>query len=384
MKVGLFLGEGQYSTAGFFLRALGQAWRDAGHEVYEIVIGDQIGRALQQAAEARIELLFSYNAFGSHLQIRDRSVYDLIGARFVGWLVDHPVHHRERLARIPAGSLIAAIDPTHLAYLPLIGVPAVDTLWLPHFACAAADQTAARDLGVLVPGSIHNRETIRAQWQARPELASLVDALLEHTAGQDRIVWHDALHSVRGAVSATAMPSSGAIAGDIEHLAIAVADRFVRASRRAAALDALRRAGIRATICGQVEAGVAAIEGHDLLGPVPFVDLLRLMTRARVVIDTGAAFPSGSHERGLSAMGNGAVAIVEDNGFWDRFTDRQVQRFSWQQLDRLAADVSTLTGDAAWSARSQQGRDAVAREHTAAHRAAAVVAAIGAAHARRT
>jgi hypothetical protein len=107
-------------------------------------------------------------------------------------------------------------------------------------------------------------------------------------------------------------------------------------------------------------------------------DLLDLMTRAHIVVDTGAAFPEGSHERGLSALANGALAVVERNGFCEQFSEREVHHFSWHGLERLAQEIREFTADLApVTARAQAGCATVARSHTAAHGAATVVEAAG-------
>jgi hypothetical protein len=227
---------------------------------------------------------------------------------------------------------------------------------------------------VLVPGSISNPDAIRAGWQASANapVARLTELLVEQALGQERIVWHDLLQGVLDSAH-----SSAGLSPDDVHVAVRYADRFVRAERRTRALAALRQAGVTATICGSVQPPILALDGHDVRGPVSITELLELMARSRVVVDTGAAFPSGSHERGLCAMMNGALTIVERNAFWDEFGEDEVHRFSWQDVERLAQAAHSLSDDAAGCReRGRHAQLAVERGHTAAHRAAAVVDAV--------
>jgi hypothetical protein len=374
MNIGVFLGEGQYGTAGYFLAALAREWRTAGHQVFEIAVGPRFPATLQDAVRGKVELVFGYNGFGGELAIQGRSLYELLGARFFAWFVDHLVHHRERITRLPAGSIIATVDPSHLGYLAELGAGSASSLWLPHFACYAPSAASARDLSVLVPGTVHDPDAIRAQWQSRPDIAGRCEALVQRAVEQERVVWHEVLADVVSSGSGQAGGASDAS----RHVAVMQADKFVRARRRRAMIDALGRAGAQVTVCGHVEATVTGLENLDVRGPVPFSDLLDLMTRAHIVVDTGAAFPEGSHERGLSAMANGALAVVERNGFWEQFSEHEVHHFSWNALDRLAQEIREFTADLVpVTARAQAGCATVARSHTAAHRAATVVEAAG-------
>jgi hypothetical protein len=368
MHIGLFLGDALYGLSGYFLRELSRAWRQAGHQVTDIPVGDDFTRAIQAAVGARLDFVFGYNGFGGSLKVGHRSFYDLVGARFVAWFVDHPAHHRERIAELPEGSLVATIDPTHLAYFPLIGARETAAMWLPHFGSPVLNPGGRRDIAVLVPGSVQNADAIRSHWQRRPPIAVACEALVERALSRDRIVWHDLLAEVQeaGVTPADAAPEA-------RHAAVAHADKFVRAHRRVAALTSLGRAGIAATVCGHVDGNIPEFARHDVRGPVPYAQLLRMMGRARLVVDTGAAFPEGSHERGLSAMANGALAVVERNGFWERFADDEVHRFGWHEVERLGDEVSILLADpTSLEGKARRGAAAVAGAHLAAHRAGLV------------
>jgi hypothetical protein len=373
MHIGVFLGDAQYGAAGYFLRELSRAWRETGHRVTSIPLGEQFSRSLQEAAASQIDVVFGYNGFGGSLEVRDRSLYEVVGARFVAWFVDHPVHHRERIAELPRESLVATVDPSHLDYLPLITAESAATMWLPHFGSPVPNPGGTRELAVLVPGSVQNADAIRGQWQSTPAIASACEAMVDLARSRDRIVWHEVLaDAVAAGAIAAELPSPA------RHAAVAQADRFVRARRRADALASLRRAGIAATVCGHVEGDIPELAGHDVRGPVPYAQLLRMMGRALVVVDTGAAFPQGSHERGLSAMANGALAVVENNGFWTRFAGEDVEGFAWSGIERLGHRVrELLEHPASLGERARRGAAAVAGAHLPAHRAAAVVDRLG-------
>jgi hypothetical protein len=365
--IAVFTGPTQYEAGTAFVSRLAAAWGELGHEVVEIPAGDGLLAGLRLALQRHARLFFGYNAAGADLAIGGEPVFERIQARFVAWLVDHPVYHATRLRACRASAIVACVDRTHCAQVQALAPAVTATAWVPHFGCDAPDQGEARDIEVLVPGTVRASGPMATAWRAKGR------------------AYEQACHAVRAEVTRPGGrplfdAARDAVARHLAHeaertpwlpLALAMdVDQFVRACRRERVFEELRRMGVRATACGTAEPGASCLSGHQWIGPQPFATALGLMRRARVVVDSGAAFPAGSHERGLSAALNGAAVCVEANAFWrDHLPEGSVGLFEWGDREPLRIVGELLTDERRRAALADAGRTAVAASHTDRHRA---------------
>jgi hypothetical protein len=288
----------------------------------------------------------------------------------VAWLVDHPVYHAARLRACGAAATVACVDATHGQQVRALAPGVGATAWVTHFGCDSIGTGAARDIAVLVPGTVRASAPIATAWRAHgrayEQACHAVRAEITRPRGRSLV------DAARDAVAR--LPGGPEANGELA-LAVAIdADRFVRACRRERVFEELRRLGIRATACGLAEPGASCLAGHAWLGPLPFNDTLALMRRARVVVDSGAAFAAGSHERGLSAALNGAAVCVEANAFWrDSVAPGAVALFDWADRDPLCVVPELLASEPRRAELAAAGQDAVASAHTVRHTAAALL-----------
>jgi hypothetical protein len=369
--IGVFTGPTQYDAGTTFIARLCDAWREHGHDVVEIPDGEGLRSGLRRALERRARVFFGYNATGADVSVAAAHVFARIDARFIAWLVDHPVYHVGRLRACGPLAVVACVDATHRHDVGTLAANVRATSWVPHFGCDARDRGEPRDIDVLVPGTVRASAPIATAWRARgrayEHACHEVRAEVTRPGGQPLLAAaRDAAARHLAADLETAPDLPVAVAADV--------DRFVRACRRERVFEALARMGVRATACGIAGPGASCLEGHDWLGPLPFPATLALMRRARVVVDSGAAFPAGSHERGLSAALNGAAVCVESNAFWrGAFAPGAVALFDWGDREPMHVVRELLACEPRRAELASAGQRAVAAAHTVRHRAAALL-----------
>jgi hypothetical protein len=85
-----------------------------------------------------------------------------------------------------------------------------------------------------------------------------------------------------------------------------------------------------------------------LLGERDLSEVIGLMRRSRVVLSANANFGRGSHERPLTAMVAGAVAVTDASAFYaDSFGQDALFQYHWASLDTDLQALVVLMGDPA-------------------------------------
>jgi len=248
--IAVFTGPTQYGTGAGFLDRLMEAWRYGGHHVIEVPAGEGFTPALRAAVSARASLYFGYNAASADLAVRNGSIFALTGARYLAWLVDHPVHHAARLRACPPSAMVATVDQTHARAISSVAPACTAASWIPHFGCDAPATGAPRDIDVLVPGTVRASAAIRSAWRAQ---GRAFEAACH--AAADR-VQEPCAHDLLDAATECACQLTGVTPGGVPAAGLAIAvevDGYVRARRRERVFEGLSALGIRATVCGQAD-----------------------------------------------------------------------------------------------------------------------------------
>lgn len=91
---------------------------------------------------------------------------------------------------------------------------------------------------------------------------------------------------------------------------------YLRHLRRAHLVRSCAAAGLSLTLVGEGWEAHPDLGSHQWLGSQPWDRVGELFHSASLVLHTHPPFFSGAHERPLSAMAHGAVAVVEENPYW--------------------------------------------------------------------
>ena len=368
MKIAVFFGSGQYNVARFMLDQLADGLAEAGRSVVRIEADSHLCDRIRAVVLRGVTTVIGYNGFGSDL-LDAAAPGPGAAVRFVGWLVDHPAYHALRIDAAPPSALFCCVDATHLDYMTMFGGNRPSE-WLPHFACRVSDDlphAGGRDVAVLCPGTYRSSRPQLAEIERwlEPRRGVALDSAAMLTA-RGGLPVHQAVLSCMKEASGEA-PSQTAV-----HEIVRAVDGYVRSRRRELCLQSLASAGVRATVCGHVDRDIPELAGHDILPACDGPALVRLMQRARVVVDPGAGFVRGGHERGLTAMAAGAALVCERNAFWSaEFTDGQdYLGFAWDDVAAMGVRVrSVLEQHDTCAAMANHALGLVERRHLAVHRA---------------
>ncbi|MCP5103110.1 MAG: glycosyltransferase family 1 protein [bacterium] len=381
-RIVFFLGGSQYDLLFSFTDNLSSAVRRLGHEAVVIdLVRDP--RWLQKitGAFSRPCTAFGFNGIGFELRTPDgRSLYDALKIPFIAALVDHPIYHMDVIKKDIRDVTVACVDHTHIRFIreqlegcrPAFFLPHAGTPVSPAIPAEdGSEGNAERDIDVLFSGSIEDPDKWRRKWKSFPPVvAQLCDEIAE-TALADASL---SLEEITAAgLRARGMAADQKIFLELLPGLMSI-DRFIRAHRRVTCLKKLSDSGIHLHIYGSVieKSPLKVKENIVFHGPVSFSEVLSVMARSKIVLNTLPYFPEGSHERVFSAMLNGALCISDSNRYLAKEFNagKEILFYSWQQLDDLPGMVrEMLTDNNRRLSIAAAGREKVKDRHTWKHRA---------------
>lgn len=154
---------------------------------------------------------------------------------------------------------------------------------------------------------------------------------------------------------------------------------YIKAWRRRRLLDELLYGGIMVDIFGDDWEDADFSGGVQLHGKIPYAEMLKVITEAKVLVNDEACFNNGAHDRVFTSMLGGAVVVSEYSSYLaEEFTDGQdLFMFDWQHIQEQLQVIPRLLQDDAYRediARNAYGK--VINRHTWYQRAQRLLEAV--------
>jgi hypothetical protein len=383
MRIVLAKGSSGYGALRLHIDQLAAAIQALGHETTVIdLTGAENGLSTALASSA--DGFLSFNGVGHDLAAQD--VFRRAGCAFVSLYVDHPVHHLARLDDGIANQLLFFLDRSHVAFMAAWGAnrrfahigfspPGANELAEP--ADLSDEAFERRDIPLLFTGTY--RGAPDPSWRDWPDSAakSLVGETTERMAADGELALLDALDAALAVRGSERSPDL------LEAIAplLATAQHYAEAYHRHAALTAFGAAGIPIEVHGLGwEPLCSRYPSIRHAGIGRFEDSLRLLRRARLVLNINNGFVAGGHERVFAAMAAGAAVFSETSRYYADAFEQGVEMASYSpsRLAAAAADrlLALLADVPAQAAMARAGCRRVLAEHRWTVRAALVIAAL--------
>jgi glycosyltransferase involved in cell wall biosynthesis len=370
-------GTSQYDALRIFADEMAKAFRTIGRTVYIVDFLDSNWRAVLQSALAdECEFIFSYNALGADQQFQNGALLvNRINAPMVTLLVDHPTYNWERLNTGVHNLVAICVDQAGKEciskFMPGAGVKA--TAHLPHGAIMRLEkdykEVKNRPIDLLFTGTYDAVEIAEEGLLFLPQAVRkfLVD-IAEAALNQE---CESLEQTVEKVLTRKQVDFDFAIWTNIVR-SFPLVHRYIRAVRRTLAIKRLVEAGIRVNVCGNGWENCAFADKLTIHSQRPFTEIVQLMTKAKICLDTGANFAYGGHERSLTAMWNHVPVVANDNPYYrENFKDGEsITLFSHLDYDSLIQKVTVLLDDCTKLDRiASEGHSIVDQGHTIVHRA---------------
>lgn len=374
--------KGAHGNLDIFGAGLKRGFERIGYEVFEFDSSDMVRAlgGLHGFVKEPVDAAIGFNNLGLNMElVEGESIWESLRIPFVDILVDHPAWYMDALDRAPARTAVLTIDRKHMDYVsryfPNINICG----FLPHGGTESAAGVlpmADRRMGVLYAGG--NADAFREE--AAPDFSvydfdceAVADDALALMISSPDTVLEEALPVVLGrhgvSFDANAIKQLCRDLGYLESLAASHYRNIILKSLAESGVD-ITLAGAGWDICPWV-----SLPNVDYLGKVSAPEVLDLMGRSKIVLNTMTWFKDGAHERVFNGMLNGAAVVTDSTEYLrETFANPPFEMFDLSDCGRVVDIVCGLLSDGARLQEiSRAGRNAAAA-HTWEKRAEEIAA----------
>lgn len=363
-------------TLTYFSSQLAEAFASFGYEIFWMDF-DMLGLSawkLRQALQGEKHehtVLFTFNFIGLSWEeelwdlnedgIGEISLWEKLGIRCFNMIVDHPIYYYKILQRIVPGMQMFCIDRDHVAYM---------RRFYPHIACEFLPTAGNQWIGSGCTEVRGQAEELFAQWVNRPYplvfTANYVPLtnIKKQLDGLDR-VYRDFYYELIEAF--ITQPQKDLLSliefylrredADLTDLDLLEAmntmqavDLWIRTYFREKAVRMLAEDGIPIHVVGQDWEQVSWKRPKNMTisgKAVDSADCIRIMSQAKIALNTMPWFKDGAHDRIFTAMLQGSVPLTDDSKYLrEHFQDGDtLVYYDLHKLEKLPDIVRGLLAD---------------------------------------
>ena len=333
------------------------------------------GRLSDELVVGGYDAVISFGSFlGATALVDGPSVFDVIGAKFLGWHFDHPIYLTHHMANPVAGRRTLHPNASHVRFAVAARLDGAHGVMLPgadpHIL--PVKDFADRDIDVFIAATCNGEP--QRHWEqlddspAKRLIAEVTDRLLN-----DREVSViDAFYQACGVLGYGQLALSNDVIGLLRSSL-----NYVRHMDRIEAIRTLVSSGVSLTLCGSGwEAVLADASNLRLVPAASFVETRKFYGEAKISINLNAA--NGGCERAINAMLAGSCVVSDySSTLADMFTPGELRFFDRHGLHGVAQVVGDLLESG--QAEALAGRGAVKAGATMlwTHRVDAVLEVLG-------
>ena len=335
-KIVMIKGQSKYNVVRCFVDQLAEGFRknNCEAEVLDFYMGDgeKIIARLQELQNDPPDVVFSFNGIGYDI------IRKYVEVPYVGWLVDHPTIHHQRLVQWNQNAYVVCVDKSHADMVGKFYDNVGGVSFLPHGGCYgnAKRPYKERKIDVLFSGSYTSSEAYLQQLQENLEPYEQQVAFILLTKMQEQnLTLEQALESflIENEISFTNEEFTDLCLNFVE------VDYFIRAFYREELLRTLTKNGICVDIYGDRWEQFACENKENLRlhEPLDFMESLDVMGNAKISLNSIPSFKGGGHERIFSAMLNGSLCVTDSNAYLEEEFVNGEEMFYYQRDDMQKA-----------------------------------------------
>lgn len=398
--------QGIYDTLDLFSEELNKAFMELGYPTFTFrTANEREDRRMLMELLKEPAVLITFNNQGYNLELeKGKNAWETYEVPYVNILMDHPFHYARQLEKMPSTAVILTIDRRHVAYLHRFYPQLKKVGFLPHGGCSYLMQqkvsTDASKDGALTDISDEKTRTIPVLYAgtlSKYKIESLIPEFSQFTdfdgaAMSGEVLAELAKHPEKTTEQAIEeyLESIGLCVGkniDDAYLCNVITqmrfiDGYAVSFFREQAVRILVDSGIPVTVYGEgwKECEWSSADNLTLDGKVLASQVLPLMQRSRIVLNTMTWFKDGTHDRVFNGLLAGAAVVSDPSDYMrEQYEDeKEISYFELNSLGALPELVNDLLCDEEKrKSLSDAGRMKTLAKHTWKNRAEELVTLLG-------
>ena len=329
-----------YKSGSFFLARMEEALRLYGHEVVVVDIsGDNPDYdVLETLIGKGFGAVIDINSKLPLLEVDSGELYlNELGARFIQFIVDHPLFHHPSLMMPVKNGIAVGIDKRHVAYMKEHYRHYDRVLYstMPGTKGLCDIDFNARRKGLLFTGTYESPQKQLDQIKSRPkELSDLMLAMIDLEKGRN-VTHEEALAQLIDGYPEVDLSQFRGRCDKFTYLLnkCYLVDKYLRNLERENILYEFAKAGIPINIVGEgwEKSRICGMKNVTLHPPVNFSASFDIIGAAEMLLDISPLFAEGIHDRVTTAFANRTLCLTDMN---PRADDRLKDEESLLYFDR--------------------------------------------------
>lgn len=372
----LFQGKSQYGVLNAFVNEIADAFSELGYETVIIWLAKTNWQSELEGImrTKKVAFFFSFNAVGIDIRMNNESLYDHLHIPLFVFLVDHPMYYLQRLNTEIKNLIVSCVDRDHVLFLRKYLNGQYTKVFIPHGVMVKQPNShlqSERPIDVLFSGTFRDPENIRKIWTS---CSAPISKLCEEIINESLYEVYQPLDQIVLKVFEHEGIDPGYLVQSSLYKLLQPIDQYIRNWRRKKAINQLSHTDCRIEVYGNgwedLSKEIQNVRFYPALG---FEKMKAKMKKAKLVLTVMPNFTYGGHERVFNAMSQGAVSLVDDNGFFrDYFKQEELLTYSLH--DDLGLKIENVLKDRDKLQRiAELGRNKVIESHTWLNRARKVI-----------
>lgn len=353
-KKRIILFEGAYQTLDLFTEELRKGFNNLGYEimVYNTKDTYESMKKLAVFINKKVNAVISFNNLGFNMElVPGKNIWDELGIPFVNILVGHPFCYQNALDNAPRYCAVLCIDRKHVEYIKRFHPNITLIAYLSHGGIDLHKEIkpiAERSIDVMYAGNLSRAFASNImpdfnkykEFDAKTMCQEIYTFAIENT---DKTI---------DEVIEIVLNNNGIYLPD-EELKCIISDLhfielYVVSYYREKCVRTIAEAGVDVTLYGS---GWDICEwinlpNVDYRGKVPPMEIVQVMSEAKIVLNTFTWFKDGAHERIFNGMLQGAAVVTDESKYiLEEFSPDELYTFKLEEIDRLGIKVKQMLDD---------------------------------------
>lgn len=317
-------GVSQYNVLRYQTDIMVEEWKNLGYEVHvwdlsEINKNKDNEKWVAMLDDIQTEHFFTFSmqALLFDLAVDGYYLMQFISTPYIGWIVDHPMYHYERIkaAGKSNNAVICCIDEGHVDFIKKYVPEAKLTLYLPHggFKAKKEYNYGEKNIDVFAPGGYKDARSIKDEIEHLPaEKKLIIEKAIQYILEHGNASSVDGLEYALNELQIEKNDSNYIV--ELDRI-----ETYIREYCRETCVRLLVDAGIKVTVAGRGWENFTCNhpENLQIIGEngMDITETVESIAKSKICLNLIPIYTKGFHERIFTAMLNHSVCVTPFNDY---------------------------------------------------------------------